>query len=77
MFKFLEKRNDEIQEDVNMAVDESVCAIKDQIDAMVTEEAYGRVADIMENQRLGDDDEIHDELFQEVFDSIYNELGLY
>jgi len=78
MFKFLQKRNDEIQQDVNMAVDEAVCVVRDQIDAWVTEQAYAKVADIMEAQKLDDNDEdIHDELFQEVFDSIYNELGIY
>ena len=78
MFNFLKKVNDKIQEDVNMAVDESVCSIRDQIDAMVTEEAYARVADIMELNSLDDgDEEIHDELFTEVYDTIYSELGIY
>jgi len=78
MFKFLQKRNDQIQEDVNMAVDEAVTDVRDQIDAIVTDLTYSKVADIMEAQSLNqDDEEIHDELFTEVFDSIYNELGIY
>ena len=80
MFKFMQKKNDVIQEDVNMMVDNAVCNVKDQIDSIVTEMAYARTADIMDGHNLNDDedyDAIHDEIFSEIFDSIYNELGIY
>lgn len=80
-FKFVQKLDDEIQSEVNMEVDNKVSVIRDQIDQIATEEAYASVANIMERMNLegipADPDEIHDELFSEVFDSIYNELGIY
>ena len=78
MFKFLEKQQDQIQSDVNMAVDAAVTELRDEIDAKATELAYAKVADIMADNNLDDNDEdIHDELFTEVFDTIYSELGIY
>ena len=78
MFKFLEKKNDEIQQDVNSAVDCGVTEVKDIIDAHITEIAYNKVAEIMEEHELSDNDEnIHDELFCEIVDTIYSELGIY
>lgn len=80
-FKFLNKLADEIQGEINSEVDNSVCSIKDQIDQLATEAAYAATADIMERMNLeglpSDPEDIHDEIFQEVFDSIYNELGIY
>ena len=80
-FKFVQKLDDQIQQEVNMEVDNKVSIIRDQIDQIATEEAYASVANSMERMNLegipSDPDEIHDELFSEVFDSIYNELGLY
>ena len=78
MFKFMQKKNDIIQEDMNMAVTNGIPEIKDQIDALITDMAYSAVSEIMENNELSDNDEdIHDELFCEFVDSMYSELGIY
>lgn len=80
-FKFIQKLDDEIQSEVNSEVDSATCHVKDQIDMLITEAAYAATASIMERMNLeglpSDPEEIHDEIFQEVVDATYNELGLY
>lgn len=85
MFNFISEIQDKIQCDVNQGVDNGTTEIKDQIDHLVTEMTYGIVGKIIENNRLDaypftenlSEDAIHDELFQEIYDGIYKELGLY
>ena len=80
-FKFIQKLDDEIQAEVNSEVDSATMHVRDQIDMLVTEAAYSATADIMERMNLeglpADPEEIHDEIFQEVVDATYTELGIY
>ena len=80
-FKFVQKLDDDIQSAVNSQVDDATMEVRDQIDAIVTDLAYTKTANIIEELNLeglpADPEEIHDELFMEISDSIYNELGIY
>ena len=80
-FKFVQKLDDDIQSEVNSEVDSATMHVRDQIDMLITEAAYAATADIIERLNLeglpADPEEIHDEIFQEVVDATYNELGLY
>ena len=80
-FKFVQKLDDEIQQEVNMQVDSHHTDIRDQIDALITEAAYSATADIMEKMNLeglpADPEEIHDEIFTAVNDQLYTDLGIY
>ena len=81
-FRFLKNYADRIQKDINFKLDEKVCGVRDQIDAMITEAAYEAAADIISENKIEDipgaePEEIHDEIFNDFVDSLYNELGIY
>ena len=80
-FKFIKSLDDQIQTAVNSEVDEAQMEVRDQIDMMITDLAYKKTADVIESMNLEglpmDPEEIHDEIYQEIVDGIYNELGLY
>ena len=80
-FKFIKSLDDQIQTAVNSEVDEAQMEIRDQIDMMITDIAYKKTADIIESMNLEglpmDPEEVHDEIFQEIVDGVYNELGIY
>ena len=80
-FKFIKSLDDQIQTAVNAEVDEAQMEVRDQIDMLVTDIAYSKTADIIESMNLEglpmDPEEVHDEIFQEIVDGVYNELGIY
>ena len=82
-FKFIDKLDDMIQDAVDDGSLNASDNIRDQIDYLASEQAYDITANIMdkfnlnENEHFGEGDEVHDEIFQEVMDKIYNELGIY
>ena len=80
-FKFVQRLDDEIQQEVNNHVDTHNMNIRDQIDALITEAAYSAAGDIIQKMNLeglpADPDEIHDEIFSAVNDQLYTELGIY
>ena len=81
-FRFLKNYADRIQQDINFKLDEKVCGVRDQIDAMITEAAYEAAADIISENKIEDipgaePEEIHDEIFNDFVDSLYSELGIY
>ena len=81
-FKFVDQLDDMIQDSVDDGSLDATNSIRDQIDYMATEAAYEVTANVMEkyslnNSELFDEEATHDEIFQEVMDKIYNELGIY
>jgi len=82
-FKFIDKLDDMVQDSVDDGALSATDNIRDQIDYLASEAAYEVTANVMEkyslnnNENFGDEEEIHDEIFQEVMDKIYNELGIY
>ena len=80
-FKFIKSLDDQIQTAVNAEVDEAQMEVRDQIDMLVTDIAYSKTAEIIESMNLEglpmDPEEVHDEIYQEIVDGVYNELGIY
>lgn len=77
-FKFLKDQDDAIQLSVNYGVENAKSEVRDEIDSKITQLSYSIVADVMKKHGLDENNEaIHDELYCEVSDSLYNEIGVY